>query len=192
MSYEQACDVLESVDVEMLRDFERELAEAGQQVVSSCRLLSVLDTLEALDGEDGCWLRSMHFNQRLDFVQSCVRVRGAADAAPRQRQPDHSRAPPSTGSTATHLGGLSSALALHQLLARQCGSAAAAAAPAAEGGDALSVLILGAGGCSVPAHLATSLRLPGDGPSRTKIRVPLFAARTLNASGQYRVTLSQR
>ena len=28
------------------------------------------------------------------------------------------------------------------------------------------------------------------GPSRAKIRAPLFAARTLNATGQYRVTLS--
>ena len=33
--------------------------------------------------------------------------------------------------------------------------------------------------------LMTSLR-----PVRSTIRVPLFAARTLNATGQYRVTLS--
>ena len=31
-----------------------------------------------------------------------------------------------------------------------------------------------------------------DGPSSPKIRAPLFAARTLNATGQYRVTLSLR
>ena len=29
-----------------------------------------------------------------------------------------------------------------------------------------------------------------NGPVQSKIRVPLFAARTLNATGQYRVTLS--
>ena len=32
----------------------------------------------------------------------------------------------------------------------------------------------------------------GDGPSRAKVRAPLFAARTLNAAGQSRVTLSLR
>ena len=43
-----------------------------------------------------------------------------------------------------------------------------------------------------PDHRQRMRELEGSGPSRAQSRVSLFAARTLNATGQYRVTLSLR
>ena len=42
------------------------------------------------------------------------------------------------------------------------------------------------------AHGRVMTCLYDAGPSRSTIRAPLFVARTLNATGQYRVTLSLR
>jgi hypothetical protein len=206
VTYTIVCDRVESVDLDTLKEFECELAESGgQEVVFSCRKISVLDTREqSFTGTDTgaeSWVRSIHFNERLDFVQvsgaaipfhlvcaapdgsrayacthsvhcsmessvqSCVRVAGAG--GPQQRKPDHSSSPPSTGPVSTHLGGLSSALALYGLLAADGTAEDSDGQPdgisAALRGSRwlLRVLMLGAGGCSVPAHIATALTLPG-------------------------------
>jgi hypothetical protein len=125
------------------------------------------------------WLRSMHFNDRLDLVQSCVRVRAnpaeVAGAGPgragsssssssRRRVPDHTRPPPSVGRTATHLHGLAAAPALHHMLsrARHRHSSSSQPPPPLPPPPPLGITVLGAGGCSVPAFLAAALRLPGD------------------------------
>ena len=83
-------------------------------------------------------------------MQSCVLVRGGCGDCPTDRVPDHSSAPPSTGATATHLRRLLNAVGLQRLLL-----------PAGDPDPApLRIVVLGAGGCTVPAHLATALRHP--------------------------------
>jgi len=147
MSYDEACETVQALPPALLAQFEADLAAAGQQLVASTRELTVLDT-EA--PAPGTWLRSLHFNARLDYVQSCVLVRGGGGDCPADRVPDHSSAPPSTGATATHLRRLLNAVGLQRLLL-----------PAGDPDPApLRIVVLGAGGCTVPAHLATALRHP--------------------------------
>lgn len=153
MSYEEASDALQHVDASMLDEFAAELAKGGQQVVASTAQVTVLDSAVAEETSGPSrptrsWLRSLHFNDRLDYVQSCVRVKGAA----KFRAADHSQPPPAHGATATHLHLLLVAVGLHRAIVSHTGR------PLAED---LRIAVLGAGGCSVPAYLATALRLPG-------------------------------
>ena len=157
VSYDEACDLLEDVPVTTLRDFEQRLCEElGQEVVGSSREVTVFDTRDA-SLTDNEWLRSIHFNDRLDLVQSCIRVHVSPSTG--ERVPDHSRPPPSAGRTATHLFALAAAPALHHLLTSSGG--VGQVPPRASPTRPLAIVVLGAGGCSVPAFLATALRLPG-------------------------------
>lgn len=158
ISYEEACQTLCDVPQSMLDEFELELEAQGQQVVLSTPRLTVLDTEESGDSGNS-WLRSLHFNEKLDFVQSCVRVRGDKDCDPIARIPDHSAPPPSQGSTATHLKILLAAVGLHQVISQLERTAVY------DVHRPMRLAILGAGGCSVPAHLVTALQLPGAKPA---------------------------
>ena len=187
MSYEEASDALQHVDASMLDEFAAELAKGGQQVVASTAQVTVLDSAVAEETSGPSrptrsWLRSLHFNDRLDYVQSCVRVKGAA----KFRAADHSQPPPAHGATATHLHLLLVAVGLHRAIVSHTGR------PLAED---LRIAVLGAGGCSVPAYLATALRLPGgrraeiDAVELNKDVVPLRAL-TLASKTWKRPTIS--
>ena len=115
---------------------EAELREAGQEIVASTPELTVLDTAlqpggssssSEEKGEEGSgghgWLRSLHFNDRVDLVQSCVYVRPSLNYAdgnsvsssgpwcpPADRVVDHAAPPPAEGDTATHLNALLAAV----------------------------------------------------------------------------------
>ena len=123
------------------------------------------------------WLRSLHFNDRVDLVQSCVYVRPSLNYAdgnsvsssgpwcpPADRVVDHAAPPPAEGDTATHLNALLAAVGLYQALATAAGAEADAAPPAcsphatqsAPPGP-LRVAVLGGGGCAVPAHLFAAM-----------------------------------
>lgn len=152
MSYAEASDALQHVEADLLDDFAAELAAGGQEVVVSTPQLTVLDS--AVPGGDcdqpstTSWLRSLHFNDRLDYVQSCVRVTGTQTCPPKSRSADHRHCPPASGATATHLHLLLTAVGLQRANTEH----------ALE--EHLRIAVLGAGGCSVPAYLATALRLP--------------------------------
>lgn len=153
ISYTEASEALQHVDQSMLDDFAAELAQGGQEVVASTPQVTVLDTIvPAQSRSKASWLRSLHFNDRLDYVQSCVRVTGTPACPPELRVADHSQPPPMDGETATHLHLLVVAVGLYRAMA-------------AETAEHLHIVVLGAGGCSVPAYLAAALRLPGGQPA---------------------------
>jgi predicted DNA-binding protein (UPF0251 family) len=162
MSYAEASEVLQHIDQSMLDEFAAELAQGGQQVVASTPQVTVLDSIvpEETTGAQSrsttSWLRSLHFNDRLDYVQSCVRVTGTPACPPELRVADHSQPPPAHGATATHLHLLLVAVGLHRAIVTETEHALA---------EHLRIVVLGAGGCSVPAYLATALRLPGGRPA---------------------------
>jgi hypothetical protein len=156
MSYAEACDVLSEVPPSVLDEFAADLKAGGQEVVASSPRLTVLDSTTE---QPGVYLRSLHFNDRLDYVQSCIRVHGAPGCPAQSRTADHSQPPPAHGATATHLHMLLVAVGLHQVVAL-----AEEPKPKREQ-QPLRVAVLGAGGCSVPGHLATALRLPSRRPA---------------------------
>jgi hypothetical protein len=82
-------------------------------------------------------LRSLHFNDALDLVQSSVAVNASGCI-------DHSQPPPLWGPAGTAVQGLSLALPFRAACANARGSAADAP---------LSIVVLGAGACTLPAHL---------------------------------------
>eukprot|EP01050_Picozoa_sp_SAG11_P000394 SAG11_NODE_11_length_27870_cov_16.327428_21_plen_374_part_00 len=89
--------------------------------------------------------RSLHFNSRLDLVQSAV----ALDA---EGRPLHDQPPPLTGRTGTFLQGLSLAfVARHALTRQQCGD---------DVGAQLDVALLGAGAGALAGFLHDALRPP--------------------------------
>lgn len=90
--------------------------------------------------QDG-YLRSLHFNDRYDYVQSSVRVSVAGLV-------DHSRPPPTVGETGTVVSGLGLAVASHILLTPSWAHASHMA---------LRIAVVGAGACSLPAFLHTAL-----------------------------------
>jgi hypothetical protein len=139
MPYAEAFDLLSEVDQSDLVEWEADLKASGQSVRHSNRVLSVLDTIDAESADSGT-LRSLHFNDRLDYVQSCVRLDAATGQA------DHSRPPPTRGETGTVVSGLALAVATHSLLAGPL----AASRP-------LRVAVIGAGACALPAFLHSAL-----------------------------------
>ena len=126
VSFSEALELLAHVPPSQIEEFERELlVEEGKRVVHSTEEVSVIETTS-----DDSIHRSLHFNERPHLVQSCVRVDS------RTGHIDHTRPPPSEGRLATHLQGLSLALALHS-----------------PNSGKKTVCVLGAGGCSLPAYL---------------------------------------
>jgi hypothetical protein len=150
MTFDDAWEVLGEVDEDDLKEFEVELLQDhAHRIVVSTKEITVLDTQEAAkDSKNGMVVhssrlqtnRSLHFNNRINLVQSCVLLRedGAVDRA---------LPPPITGATGTHLQGL--------------GIAAALQAHNANAGQSLAekqrIVFLGAGACSLPAYLCQSL-----------------------------------
>ena len=70
VSYAEACRLLQDVDSSAVLEFEADLRGGGQEIVASTEELTVLDTAVA----EGLWVRSLHFNDRIDLVQSSVHV----------------------------------------------------------------------------------------------------------------------
>eukprot|EP01134_Creolimax_fragrantissima_P005496 CFRG5496T1 len=140
LSLEEAFFLLNYVPEHELLEVEEDLASQNNRVVLSTPSISVLDELNGAG--HGIDLRSLHFNNRLDLVQTCVEV----DA--KTGEVDHSNPPPSFGKRATHLQGL----ALGYVLRHAC------ALGSADGDDKkastkCNIAVLGAGGCSLPSFL---------------------------------------
>ncbi|KNC87358.1 hypothetical protein SARC_00548 [Sphaeroforma arctica JP610] len=106
VSTSEAYDILDEVDEGMLLEVEADLRASGSVVVASTRHVSVLDQLHGAGL--GVALRSLHFNDRLDLVQTCVKV------CMKTGEIFHSHPPPSLGERSTHLQGLALGLVLQQ------------------------------------------------------------------------------
>lgn len=135
MSFQAAYDVLGEMDAKELADWEAEwLRETGQRLRFATRDVSVIDS----PADDGTFLRSLHFNERVDVVQTCITVDALTDT------PDHSRPPSLDAQSGTYSQGLALAIALQGL-------------NAARGSDACRIGVLGAGACGLPAFLHEAL-----------------------------------
>ena len=135
MSFEAAYEVLGEMDAGELAEWEAEwLSETGQRLRFATRDVSVIDS----PADDGTFLRSLHFNERVDVVQTCVAVDAVTDT------PDHSRPPSLDAQSGTYSQGLALAIALHGL-------------GAARRSDACRIGVLGAGACGLPAFLHEAL-----------------------------------
>jgi len=134
VSFAEGLALAKALPLAALREFESSLA--GQSVVMSTDSVSVLDTDAEGGGGGGGRLRSLHFNNRLDLVQSCARV--AAGTADDDGVVVLHDQPPPRGPTGTNTVGLALALALH-------------ADPAPR------VAVLGAGACVLPAFVHARL-----------------------------------
>jgi hypothetical protein len=86
--------------------------------------------------------RSLHFNNRIDLVQSCVNLQEDGTI-------DRTNPPPFSGTTGTHLQGLGIAAALHARITSQL--------PAETIPHCQRIVFLGAGACSLPAYLFEKL-----------------------------------
>lgn len=135
VSFEAAYDMLGEMDAAELVEWEAEwLSEMGQRLRFATRDVSVIDS----PADDGTFLRSLHFNERVDVVQTCVAVDAVTDT------PDHSRPPSLDAQSGTYSQGLALAIALHGL--RQT-----------RGNAACRIGVLGAGACGLPAFLHQAL-----------------------------------
>jgi hypothetical protein len=148
VTYDEAFDILGDVPVGDIHDFEEELRnERHQKVVFSTRHVSVLDTFSSDDGNGKAQLRSLHFNHRLTFVQSCVGLTNG--------EPSHAMPPPIHGLTGTHLQGLGISVGLHRLLQETNNGDVEPQDPGST--KPIHVCVLGGGGCTLPAFLHFAL-----------------------------------
>jgi hypothetical protein len=140
VEFEDAVELLGEIPQEQLREFQDTLlSDEGKSVVFSNEELSVLDNSEP----GGVLLRSLIFNARPNLVQTAVLVDSEGNV-------DLSRPPPSEGGSSTHLQGLALSVALHRAQQqKQLGPREGRAPP--------RVCVLGAGGCSLPAHLFSAI-----------------------------------
>jgi spermidine synthase len=156
VEFTEAVELLDGIPPEQLREFQEALLSGeGKSVVYSNMKLSVIDSAEP----GGALLRSLVFNARPNLVQTAVLVDAAGNV-------DNSRPPPIEGGSATHLQGLSLAVALHSLH-RAAGRGATHSTPP-------RVCVLGAGGCSLPAHLL--LTIPGATIDAVELSPAVLAA----------------
>ena len=140
-SFDEACDILHQIDPEVLYEFEESLwDENNMKFIHSTRDISVIDM--EITGEDKA-IRSLVFNARPKLIQSSIEIDHVGGVPKVFGAP-----PPLVGLTATHLGGL--ALAVPLWLA----SNKKTLPPAKDDPDRPRAVVIGAGGCTIPAVLA--------------------------------------
>ena len=142
-SFDEAYGILEQIDPQVLYEFEENLwDENNMRFIHSTRDISVIDM--EITGEDKA-VRSLVFNARPKLIQSSIEIEHVgATSGPKV----FGAPPPLVGLTATHLGGL--ALAVPLWLA----SNKKTLPPAKDGPDRPRAVVIGAGGCTIPAVLA--------------------------------------
>jgi len=104
------------------------------------------DREECADGGAPVRLRSLHFNDRLDVVQSCVALDSSG-------APILNRPPPLRGPTATYTQGLALAVAYHSIRHHQENISESVDGTSTRAPYAPRITILGAGACVLPAFL---------------------------------------
>lgn len=153
-TFDEAYDLLRQVDPAVLREFETTVrTQDGMEFVYATKDVSVIDMRVVQnsqagtcsdDGKDtGGGIRSLVFNARPKLIQSSIEIECVGAAGPKV----WGAPPPLVGLTATHLGGL--ALALPLWLACSGGKN-----NRRDERKKPSAVVLGAGGCTIPAVLA--------------------------------------
>mmetsp|Transcript_7323 Transcript_7323/g.14543 ORF Transcript_7323/g.14543 Transcript_7323/m.14543 type:complete len:483 (-) Transcript_7323:895-2343(-) len=172
-TFDEAYDLLRQVDPAVLREFETNARlKDGMEFAYATREVSVIDVDTGIrrvrvgqnsdsrqeegssdDGNGGGGggggsgaIRSLIFNARPKLIQSSIEIERVGAAGPRV----WGAPPPLVGPTATHLGGL--ALTLPLWLA--CGGGGGGEKNKRDGRREPSAVVLGAGGCTIPAVLA--------------------------------------
>jgi len=157
--FDEAYDVLQEVDPQVLLDFEREMLESeGFVFRHSTKSVSVIDRVapkgEAAGKDGGGNTRFLVFNDRPKLVQSAIVINAEGEelaVAGGQRR--LGAPPPLCGPTATHLGGLALAAPLWMAATKS-----QRREPSAQNGKSHAyrprAVVLGAGGCTVPAVLS--------------------------------------
>mmetsp|Transcript_61535 Transcript_61535/g.71907 ORF Transcript_61535/g.71907 Transcript_61535/m.71907 type:complete len:365 (-) Transcript_61535:49-1143(-) len=138
-SFQSAWEAVTEVDATLLDDFEEQLwSEQGRKFIHGTRKVSVVDT----KNDDCTVTRKLVLNERPNLVQTAIQVESiAAPYCPL------SPSPPLL--TQTHLGGLAMAVPFWRLNNSETKSSP-------------HCVLIGAGGCSLPAILACHL---GNAPS---------------------------
>mmetsp|Transcript_29125 Transcript_29125/g.84658 ORF Transcript_29125/g.84658 Transcript_29125/m.84658 type:complete len:451 (+) Transcript_29125:132-1484(+) len=140
-SFDEAYEILEQIDPEVIYEFEENLwDEDNMKFIHSTRDISVIDM--EITGEDKA-IRSLVFNARPKLIQSSIEIDHVGAIGPRMLGDP----PPLIGLTATHLGGLALAVPLWLAINNK-------AFPAEDAPDRPRAVVIGAGGCTIPAVLA--------------------------------------
>ena len=140
-SFDEAYDILEQIDPEVLYEFEKNLwDEDRMKFIHSTRDISVIDM--EVGGEDKA-VRSLVFNARPKLIQSSIEIDNVGATGPK----NFGAPPPLLGLTATHLGGL--ALAIPLWLASNNKELSIK-----DTSNKPKAIVIGAGGCTIPAVLA--------------------------------------
>lgn len=144
-TFDESYEILQEVDPNVLWELETELWEENRmKFIHSTKSISVIDYFVQEGGKNA--IRSLVFNTRPKLIQSSIEVEyntsGSCEKILWQKPP------PLVGFTSTHLGGLALSMPLWLASNKRMNDKHATQTKLP------NVLVLGAGGCTVPSLLA--------------------------------------
>lgn len=156
-TYNEAYDILQHVDDMVLKEFEEDLWNSnGIRFIHSTKQVSVMD-IDYNKQEDSSnsdiVMRLLVLNERPHLIQSSVEIDHVGATGPKA----FGAPPPLRGVAATHLGGLAIAAPLWYYYYNNAAvGTTTIPTPSSSSITKPTILVLGAGGCTIPAVLAAT------------------------------------